>query len=284
MTLIIAVAAVLSLPVTQEDAAESKGLLRKGLEASVKQGGFTLKGTVDHENPFSAMGVSVPGMSAGDLAGEFTGSVASDGTLALQVKAANGQYELYRKGQKIVQRQTWSGTQPQAGNFAGEATALAHLAGILKQVEKAQGLKRLPPKKVGEAECDVVVASLPAGLIADTDEGDAGAAFRFKMIELQKVEATFYLARETGLVQRLEVRLTRGLSELIRANIPGAAGDEGEDKKKDDKKKDEGNPGLPGVGNFGAMKFVSSYRISVVKYDPELKVEIPAEVKRHFME
>lgn len=260
---------------------DAKGTLKAGLEASTKAGGFTFSGRLDQDNAMG--GVKIPGFGDGNLEGKFSGTVAANGTLHLKLETDKGVYELWRKGDKIVQRQTWVGKQDMVGEFPHEVTAVLSLSSLLKHVDKMKEIRAGDKKAVDGVDCTAVKAKLPTSYVPEEDD-DSGMPIKMKIWELKKVESTVYVDRD-GLVRRIDMVLSKGLSSMIRmAGAPG--GDEEEDdgkKKEKDKDKDEDDEGGP-IPGMGAMKMSATYSVTIGKYDAGAKVEVPEDVKRNLGE
>ena len=261
MLMLLAMTAALFAQDAKEDA---KTVLTKALEASRKAGGFTVTGKVSREDPFAGMGGPFGALMGEGIEGEFTATVGANGVTTVKVENDNGVYELFRKGAKLVQRQTWTGRQAQAGAFAHEVTSILGLARLLKHLDGAKELKAGDAKKIGDVECVSVKGLFPAALAEES--GDEGAG-TLKLQELKKIEATFWIGKEDRLIRSIEMKLTKGFSSAIR--LPGGGGDDEEEDE------EEGQ----GFG-MGKMKFVATYRLTLKGYDPSTNVEVPAELKK----
>ncbi len=263
---------------------DAKAALKKALEASSKAGGFKVEGRVDQDNGMG--GMKIPGFGDGSLEGKFTGTVGANGTISLKLETDKGTYELYKKGGKLVQRQTWTGKQDMVGSFANEVSAVLTLSRILKQIDKAKNVRTGEVKPVGGVDCTAHKAQLDIGLVPeDEDDDDSGMPIKVKVFELKKVDSTIYAGKD-DLVRRVDITLTKGLSSMVRMGGMGGDEEEEEDPKKGDKKgKDEdegdGGGGIPGMGNF---KMSTTYSVTISGYDANLKVEVPEDVKKYLGE
>ncbi len=290
----VVMAAALTLSAAAQDAekkthaeGEAHDLLKAGLEASQKAGGFKVEGRVDQENGMG--GMKIAGLGDGALEGKFTGSVGADGTIAIKLETSKGTYELFKKGGKVVQRQTWTGKQETVGAFAEEITSLLNLARLAKEAGRLKAVRLGEAKQVGGVDCSPLKAKLSNDVIAEEeDDDDSGMpGMKMKLFELKKVDATVFVGKEDRLVRRIDVKLSKGPSAMIKMAARGMGGDEEDEEKKDEKKKgdededEDDDGGMPG----GAMlKSSTSYSVTIGGYDKELKVAIPEDVKRHFGE
>ena len=262
----------------QDEKGDGKELLKRALEKSSGAGGLRLEGKVDAESPFEGMGLQLGGMDGSGLTGKFTAVVGGNGTLLVKVENDKGSYECFKRKDKIVQRQTWTGKQVQAGEFPNEVSSILAFSKLAKSLDKAKDLKEAGEARVGDVECRIVKGTLPNGVIEEEEEADdANQAFKFKMWELQKVEATFYVGKSDGLVRKMEVKLTKGISSMIKMNMPGGGGDE-------DDEDDEDNKGQPGFGNMAKMKTSRTYTCTISGYEKDLEVQLPDDVKKYFQE
>ncbi len=262
--------AALVLLILAQDAKrnEAKELLAKALEASQKAGGLTVAGAVEREDPLKGMGAPLGGFLGDGIEGAFTAVVGANGVTTVKVENEQGLFELFQRGDKVVQRQTWTGKQAPVGAFAHEATSLLSLARIAKHLDKATDVAAGERKKIGDIECVSVKLRLPAVLAEEPADGPLA----MKLQELKRIDAVIWIGAEDGLVRRLEFKLTKGFSSAIRIGAPGAQdeeeGEEGEDE------------GAPGFGNLAKLKFVSTWTLTVKGYDAAAAVEVPSELKR----
>lgn len=263
----------------QDEKGDGKDLLKRALDKSSQAGGLRLEGKVDAESPFEGMGLQLGGMEGSGLTGKFTAVVGGNGTLLVKVENDKGSYECFRKKEKIVQRQTWTGKQVQPGDFPHEVSSILAFSRIAKAVDKSKDLKQAGDAKVGEVECVMVKGTLPADVIEEEPEADdAMQGLKFKMWELQKVEVAFYVGKEDGLVRKMEVKLTKGISSMIKMNMPGGGGGDEEEEDEDD------GQGQPGFGNFAKMKTTRTYTCTISGYEKDLEVQLPDDVKKYFQE
>ncbi len=251
----------------QDKKDDAKELLKKALDVSQKAGGVTVSGSVSREDPFGGMGGQFGALMGEGIEGDFTATIGANGITTVKVENENGVYELFQKGEKVVQRQTWTGQQIHAGAFAHEVTSILSLARLGKHLDQAKDLKKGDTKKVGDVECVPVRGLFPAAL---AEEPGAEGPMNLKLQELKKIEATIWIGREDHLVRSIEMKLTKGFSSAIR--LPGG-GDE------DDDEGDEDEGGGQGFG-MGKMKFVSTYRLTLKGYDKTTTVDVPAELKK----
>lgn len=64
--------------------------------------------------------------------------------------------------------------------------------------------------------------------------------------------------------------------------IAGLGGDE--DKGEDDDGANPGMEAIPGMEVIKRMRFSNTYSFTILKYDPSLKAEFPADVRKYFKE
>lgn len=263
-------AALVLLVLAAQDAKknDAKELLSKALEASQKAGGLTVAGAVEREDPLKGMGAPLGGFLGDGIEGAFTAVVGANGVTTVKVENDQGVFELFQKGEKIVQRQTWTGKQAPVGAFAHEATSLLSLSRISKHLDKASDVAAGERRKIGEVDCVSVKLRLPAALAEEPADGPLA----MKLQELKRIDAVVWIGVEDGLVRRLEFKLTKGFSSAIRIGAPGAQdeeeGEEGEEEE------------MPGFGNLAKLKFVSTWTLTVKGYDAAAAVEVPSELKR----
>lgn len=253
---------------------ENRQALVKSLEEFSKVG-FKVKGSVKDKSPFGAM------MKMSPLAafeGGYTGSVGADGVIHLDVEVKNGAYELYAQKGKVVQRMTWSGPPVMMGDFPSEVGAL--LTGIrwLKNLPK-DGIVKKADQEVEKTPCHVYQAAFPPALLESKAEGGDNPMANFKMMEVKKIDASFWVGQEDRLPRKIEVKVVKGYSQMVRMQMPGA-GDDGEDEKNEG----EDDEGGFNMQNMGKMKFTSVYSMTFSEIGKDLAVSIPEEMKKFFKE
>lgn len=268
------VAALATFAVAQDEpkADDAKEFLKKGLEASSAAGGFTFTGSVDQESPFggAAMAIGAPGLATGPE-GKFSGTLGSDGVVHVRVEKDKNVYEIYRKGSKIVHRQVWKGAQIASGSFASEAAAaldlvkLAKAASKSKEVRKEEGVK-----KVGDVECVAIKATLTSDIVdSEADSAEGAEGFSFKMFELKRVEATFYLGKDDRLLRKAEFKFVKGFNAAIAMAVPGGGGGGGDE---DDDDEDGGKGGMK-------SSFATSFKLTLGAFSKTAAVAVPDDVK-----
>ena len=268
---------------------EPADIIRESLLKAIEKGGVVVKGSLERKNPFGGMGVKVAGLGGGEIEGDFTATIGKNGVSLFTVENENGRLEVYRKGDRTVQRQTWAGgKQPAVGEFAKEISRLLSLKTVKSYIRNAKGLKEVGSKTVNGKECRVIKGSFPAGLLEDDEEENEQdpMQFKFKLFEVKGVRAKFYIDKESGELQKFEMSVTKGYSAAIRMGGMGGAGEEEEDEEEGegegDEEEEEGGPGQP--FELGKMKFVSSYSFTIQKYDSDLTVTIPKDLAKFFEE
>ncbi len=251
---------------------DAKEILKKGLEASSAAGGFTFTGSVDQESPFGgvAMAMGAPGLATGPE-GKFSGTLGSDGVVHVRVEKDKNVYEIYRKGSKIVHRHVWKGAQIASGSFASEAAAaldlvkLAKAAGKSKDVKKEEGVK-----KVGDVECVAIRATLTSDIVdSEGDSAEGAEGFSFKMFELKRVEATFYLGKDDRLLRKAEFKFVKGFNAAIAMAVPGGGRGGGDEDEEDED------------GGKGPMKssFATTFKMTLGAFSKTAAVSVPDDVK-----
>ena len=249
-----------------QEGSDAKDLLKKGLETSAAEGGFTFTGTVEQESPFGggAMVIGGPGFSVGPD-GKCAGTLGSDGVVHVRLEKEKNVYELFRKGSKTVHRQVWSGRQLASGSFAGEASAALDLARLSKAASKSRDVKKDGEKKVGDVDCVAIKATLPSDIVESEESGEGPAGIEFKMFELNRVEATFYFGKDDHILRKAEYKFVKGFNSAVR--MAGAGGDEDEDEDED------------GGGGPVKASFSTTFNLTLGAFSKTASVTVPDDVK-----
>lgn len=233
---------------------EAKAAIMKAFEATGALGGFEFKGDVEKpEDDAGGMAFHF-GMDGGTFTGKYTGRVGKDGTVHVQAKNETATIDIYRKGDKLVKRQTWTGKALPADTFADEALSMINFAKLAELVKDAaeKDCRVSKETKVAGEDAIVVKVKMPTKMIQKRSSDDG---MSFDMMELKDVQATFTIAKADSRLLRVKFGLEFGLSDSVKVGM-------GED--------DEGGM---------EMKDEREYAFDVVKYDAEMKVELPEDVK-----
>lgn len=245
---------------------EAKAYLKTALEASSAAGGFVFSGSVDQEAPMGGLKMfrSGPG-------GKFKGTVAANGTLHVKFEPERGSYEIFKKGSKIVQRQTWTGPQVQTGTFPQEVASIVSLARLLKRADRAKDVKVIEGRKAGDTPVKTVTCTFSEELIAEgEDDAEEVMGMSLKMTELARVEATLQFAVDGHALKSAEFKLVRRLGAMIRMGMGG--GDDEEDEEGDE----EGEGPIPGM----KKTFSTTYKLELGGFDKAAAVELPEDVRK----
>lgn len=254
MSLILALASIAVQNPEDPAKPEARAAVVKAFEATAALGGFEFKGEVEKPEDDDAMGFHFD-MGGGSYLGKFTGRVGKDGTIHVQAKGDHATIDIYRKGAKTVKRQTWSGAALSADKFADEALSMIDLTKIGKLVADAseKDCRISKETKVDGVDAIVVKVKMPKGVIESS--GEAAGVMHFDMMELKDVQASFTISKADSRILKVKFGLEFGLSESMKVQMG-----------------DEGGDGMD-------MKEERDYLFDVVKYDAEMKIDVPEDVK-----
>ncbi len=244
----------------QEDLRET---MRKGLEASARGGALRIEGEATSESPLGRWRVQLPGWEGG-IEGSFKVAIGTNGAMVVKVEDEKGSTEVFKKGDRLVQRQTWVGRRSGTGGFAREVTSIAMPANLLRHLDGAKEFKSLGERRIGDVDCRGVQAVFPVGLISQ--EKDEALHWLPQLFELGKVQLVVWLGKEDSRVRRIECKLSKGVTPMLRLG-PTWGEEEG-----------EGEEGL------GFRSFTNSYTLTITAYEPDVEVKFPPEIAKLFQE
>jgi hypothetical protein len=268
---------------------DGKAALKKAVEAtlksSVKVEGKVSRDSADNGNDM-AMIMKALGRQQESFEGKFTGIVSGD-EAHLKVEGSNIVSDVFRRGDKVVKRQTWVAKRKGIDDFAQDATTLTNLNRFKAALEKG---------KVKDVKSDdktqTIKGTLPTRFMEsgeEEEEGDPNNPMNQIMKmglggkeTLKRVEFKATIDKESGRITKLTYTLVK--ESALGGNIRIMAG-QGFGQQDQDQDEDEDNGGKKKAKKV-ARKLASE--VDVI-YSLELsatdgKVEIPKDMEKFFTE
>lgn len=252
---------------------EAKATLEKALAETTKSA-VKIDGKVSRDSDggqMDQMKILIKGLGQKEepFEGKFTGLISGE-EAHLKVDTSDVVSDIYRRGEKVIKRQTWNKKRQGIDEFSNEAASLTNLSRFKSAIAKA---------KV-ELKDGVAKGTLPTRLIEETeeDEGDANNPLKMAGLggkdTLQSIEftATIVDGKITKIVYTLvkESAMSNIIMRFGNGQNPFGGGQEDEDEGKDKKKK------------RGAAESRVTYTLELSSSDAQ--VEIPKELNKFFTE
>jgi hypothetical protein len=252
---------------------EAKTALEKAAAETIK-GAVKIDGRVSRDSDggqMDQMKILIKGLGQKEepFEGKF-GGVVSGEEAHLKIDTSDVVSDIYRRGDKVIKRQTWNKKRQGIEEFSNEAAALSNLTRFQSAIAKASKL---------EMKDGVVSGTLPTRLIGEAEEEEEDANNPLKMAglggkdTLQSIEfkATIADGKITKIVYTLvkESAMSNIIMRFGGGQNPFGGGDEDEDGQ--DKKKKRG---------AGETRVTYTLELS----STDAKVEIPKELDKFFTE
>jgi len=227
---------------------EARKAVVAALEQSKAKGGVLLKGHLDKKRPSEIeMGGIVLDVSTGpEVQGDFTARLGKSGCAAVTFATEKVRYELFCLAGKKVHRLSWSeGGVPMPAEIAFDLSRLLRWDLVVKHLAEKKDFMELTDSTVDGVKCRVVKGALASALLARPEKGGADEKDDPWDWEVGSISGIFHVGREDKLIRRMEIKVTRQF-ELD--------------------------------ANQDPLECVNQYVLTVQKYDPDLEVEVPAEL------
>lgn len=226
--------------------------VRAALERSVAGVGIQMSANVSRPD---ALGQFMDVGLLGDIKGAFSVRIGADGTRRIGVESPEGRFEVYARKDRLVTRSTWIGAAtPEGAFFPLDTARLSDPSALMRSL-------RFRPNDWRRQESDDGRASVITGFLAPellAEELDEEEMRQVRMLMRTRhdrsIEAEFVIGKESGQVERYRVKVVR--------TFEGMADAGGED----------------GPADAGKVKVTYSFVID--KRDPDLKVDLPEDVRK----
>lgn len=267
MSFVIALLLAVQDTQVQDDA---KTVLEKAIDETAKSA-VRIDGKVSRESDGGQMDqlkILVKGLGQKEepFEGKFTGVVAGE-EAHLKVDTDDVVSDIYRRGDKVIKRQTWNRKRQGIEEFSNEVASLSNLNRLKSAVAKAKL----------EMKDNVIKGTLPTRLVSEVeeDEEDAGNPLRMAGLggkdALQSIEFTATIV--DGKIAKIAYTLVKesSMGNIIMRIGGGQNPFGGGDDDEDDKKKKP-----------GAAESRVTYTLELSPTD--VSVEIPKDLNKFFTE
>ena len=106
----LVVAVLLAIPAVAQDERKTEAQdepvdsVRDALAKAIDKGGLVIKGGLERKSPFGGMGIQIGGLGGSEIEGDFKAKIGRNGVSVFIVESKQGRLEIFRKGDRTVQR------------------------------------------------------------------------------------------------------------------------------------------------------------------------------------
>ncbi len=223
---------------------EARKTVVAALEQSNSKGGAVLKGRLEFKKPAdSELAIVFDEAYGREIEGAFTAQVAKGGLMSASFSSKSFKYDLFCRDGRTVHRLSWlKNGVPMPRVIGHELSHLLRLDHLLKHLGREKDIQPQADESIEGMACQVFTALISPDALPLPGNGTGEERDDPYDVEPESITAIFAIGRVDHLIRRLELRILREMH------------------------------------NPGPIPCENRYTLTVQKYDPDLKIEIPTEL------